>query len=74
LTQKRSIPKIKSIRIIKGEKGYWWASAYWSANIYQQAANNITSGSPYGSKGDSHWQQIALSEGWANYRKWYLDI
>jgi hypothetical protein len=57
---------------MKSEKGYWWASAYWSANIYQQAANSITSGSPYGSKGDSHWQQIALSEGWANYREWVM--
>ena len=72
MTQKRSIPKIKSIQIIKGEKGYWWASAYWSANIYQQAANQIGSGYPYGSKGDSRWQQIALSEGWSNYREQVL--
>ena len=57
---------------MKSEKGYWWASDYWSANVYQQAANNIASGSSYGNKGDSRWQQIALSEGWANYREWKL--
>lgn len=57
---------------MKSEKGYCWASDYWSANIYQQAANQIGSGDPYGSKGDSRWQQIALSEGWANYREWKM--
>jgi len=56
---------IKNIGIIS-------ASDYWSANIYQQEANQIGSGRPYGSKGDSRWQQIALSEGWANYREWKM--
>jgi len=57
---------------MKSEKGYWWASDYWSANVYQQAANQISSGHPYGSKGDNRWQQIALSEGWASYREQVL--
>jgi hypothetical protein len=65
------IPDIKHEDMIS-EKGLLWASDYWSANVYQQAANNIVSGSSYDSKGDSRWQQIALSEGWANYREWKM--
>jgi hypothetical protein len=59
---------------MKSEKGYLWASDYWSANVYQQASNTINSsdGRPYGKKSDTRWQIIALSEGWANYREWYL--
>jgi len=48
------------------EKGIFFASDYWSANVYRQASNG------YGKKGDSDWQIIALSEGWANYREWLL--
>ncbi len=54
------------------EKGLLWASDYWSANVYQQASNSINTGGSYGSKGDSRWQIIALSEGWANYREQVL--
>lgn len=57
---------------MKSEKGFWWASDYWSSNVVQQAQNTIDNDKPYGNKGDSRWQQIALSEGWANYREWYL--
>lgn len=57
---------------MKSEKGSLWASDYWSANVYQQASNELTENNPYGSKGDTRWQIIALSEGWANYREWRL--
>ena len=53
-------------------KGYDWASGYWSANAGQQATNSVVTGHPYGAKGNSNWQIIALSEGWANYREWLL--
>jgi hypothetical protein len=54
------------------EKGILWASDYWSANVYQQANNTLETDSAYRHKGAERWQQIALSEGWANYREWYL--
>jgi hypothetical protein len=54
------------------EKGLWWASDYWSANVYRQVKNELDDGSPYGSYGDTRWQIIALSEGWASYREWKL--
>lgn len=54
---------------MKSEKGTLWASDYWSANVYQQAKNFIENDNSYGAKGDSRWQIIALSEGWANYRE-----
>lgn len=60
------------LKCMTKEKGLLWASDYWSANVYQQATNTINNGSPYGAKYDSRWQQIALSEGWANYREWLL--
>jgi hypothetical protein len=53
-------------------KGLLWASDYWSANVYQQAKNEIDNDNAYGSKGDTRWQIIALSEGWANFREWKL--
>jgi hypothetical protein len=53
---------------MKNEKGLLWASDYWSQNVYQQAKNDINSGSPYGAVGGDSWQIIALSEGWAEYR------
>lgn len=55
-------------------KGYNFASDYWSHNVYQQAKNATSAqdGIPYGEKGDKNWQYIALSEGWANYRQWKL--
>ena len=45
--------------------------------MYQQASNTFKDyngdgkkdGKPYGKKGDEWWQQIALSESWANYRE-----
>lgn len=56
-------------------KGYNFASDYWSHNVYQQAKNAISAqdGIPYGKKGDENWQYIALSEGWANYRQWKMS-
>ena len=56
-------------------KGYNFASDYWSHNVYQQAKNAITSPdkNPYGVKGDENWEYIALSEGWANYRQWKMS-
>lgn len=68
------------VKRMTSEKGLLWASDYWSANVYQQAANTFKDydgdgkkdGKPYGFKGNERWQQIALSEGWANYREEYL--
>ncbi len=57
---------------MKKEENFFWASDYWSQNVYQQAKNEIDNDSPYGAVGDDHWQIIALSEGWANYREEYL--
>ncbi len=54
---------------LKNDKGFLWASDYWSRNVYQQARNEIATDSPYGSKGDENWQIIALAEGWASYRE-----
>jgi hypothetical protein len=57
---------------MKSDKGYWWASDYWSTVVYREAKNAITTSSSYGSKGDDSWQVIALAEGWAYYREWDL--
>jgi hypothetical protein len=58
---------------MKSEKGYWWASDYWSTLVYREITNSaFKGGNPYGSKGDDSWQIIALAEGWANYREWDL--
>jgi len=54
---------------MKTDKNLLWASDYWSKVVYQQAKNELSAGSPYGKKGDSNWQRIALTEGWANYRQ-----
>ena len=54
---------------MKSDKNLLWASDYWSKVVYQQAKNELSAGSPYGKKGDSNWQIIALAEGWANYRQ-----
>ena len=43
-------------------------SAEGGSNSLCLAINN----SPYGNKGDSNWEVIALSEGWANYRQWKM--
>lgn len=60
---------------IRSEKGYWWASKYWSKNVYQQLRNTMErDGDPYGIKGGENWQIIALSEGWANYREQYMAV
>jgi hypothetical protein len=57
---------------MKSEKGYWWASDYWSTIVYREIRNSILKGNPYAGKGDDSWQVIALAEGWANYREWDL--
>jgi hypothetical protein len=57
---------------MRSEKGYYWASDYWSHVVLQEASNYIRTNGSYGSKGDDNWQVIALAEGWANYREWDL--
>ncbi len=63
------------VQAMKNNKGVWFASKYWSNNVYQQAKNAMTSpnGDPYGAKGGDYWEYIALSEGWANYRQWKIS-
>ena len=55
------------------DHGFKLASEFWSTNVVQQAYNDISKDNPYGKKGDPNWQQIALSEGWANYRQWKMS-
>jgi hypothetical protein len=57
---------------MKSEKGYWWASDYWSTIVYREVVNELFDGNPYAGKGDDNWQVIALAEGWAYYREEYL--
>jgi hypothetical protein len=57
---------------MRSEKGYFWASDYWSHVVLQEVKNDKNTGSPYGGRGDDNWQVIALAEGWANYREEYL--
>lgn len=60
------------LTMMVNEKNFFWASDYWSANVYQQAKNGSTRDKdPYGKKGGKRWQTIALSEGWAYFREWY---
>ncbi len=46
-------------------------SRYWSSLVGTEVARTIASAGddPYGKKGDTSWQQVALCEGWANYRE-----
>lgn len=60
------------LRRMKSEKGFLWASDYWSHVVLQEASNYEKTGGSYGNKGDTNWQIIALAEGWANYREWDL--
>lgn len=50
------------------------ASLYWSDVVAYEVYHSVKSGfkSPYGSVGDTGWQQIALVEGWAYFREWYM--
>lgn len=52
--------------------GFSSASIYWSNVVSYEAQKYVENGSPYGSIGDYNWEQIALVEGWANYREWYM--
>ena len=55
---------------MKNDKGYGSASAYWTSLVGTEVGNTIAGKSSYSTKGDNNWQQVALCEGWANYRKW----
>jgi hypothetical protein len=57
---------------MQSEKGFFWASDYWSHVVLQEVKNYKNTGDSYGSKGDDNWQVIALAEGWAYYREWNL--
>ncbi|MDR2423126.1 MAG: hypothetical protein LBD59_00190 [Prevotellaceae bacterium] len=57
---------------MKSEKGYYWASDYWSNIVLREASNSVNTGSSYGQRGGDGWQIIALTEGWAYYREWDL--
>ncbi len=63
-----------NFRRVRNEKGVVYADSYWNSVVSTEVRHNISSGggSPYGKKGDSNWEQIALVEGWANYREWDL--
>lgn len=57
---------------VKNEKGYGAATAFWTSLVGTEGGHSITSlgKSSYGKKGDNNWEQVALCEGWANYREW----
>ena len=59
-----------NLQCVKNEKGTGEASRYWSSLVGTEVGNTIATTHPYGKKGDSNWQQVALCEGWANYREW----
>ncbi len=56
-------------RCVESQKGYWYASDYWSSVI----GSEIVLKDNYGSKGDNNWEQIALVEGWAFYNEKRYD-
>lgn len=58
---------------MQSDKGKTWGDEYWSMIVYQEVKNSLKTGGSYGKKGDDNWQIIALAEGWANYRQWYLS-
>ncbi|MDD3078576.1 MAG: hypothetical protein PHH37_05680 [Paludibacter sp.] len=57
---------------MKNEKGYGAASAFWTSLVGTEGGHSVASfgDSSYGKKSDTNWQQVALCEGWANYREW----
>ena len=59
----------------KKDNDIFVASWYWSNVVAYEADHSIndTIYGTYGKIGDSGWEQIALAEGWANYRAWYLS-
>ena len=60
---------------MKVTKGLFWASDYWSQIVYQQAYNSLKGFSAYGSSvNDANGQIIALTEGWAKFREWYMGM
>lgn len=67
-------------RRIQIEKGHGIASDYWSKLIGTEVGHSVASmldanPSPYGIRGDNNWEQVALAEGWANYRgTWKLPL
>ncbi len=54
---------------VESQKGYWYASDYWSSVI----GTEILHENHYGSKGNNNWEQIALVEGWAFYNEKKFD-
>ncbi len=48
------------------------ASYYWSEIISYEGEYYLNTGHPYGSVNVGNWEIIALAEGWANYREWYM--
>jgi hypothetical protein len=65
---------VSQLERMKKEKGYFWASDYWSHIVLQEASNDMNNGVTYGTKGNANWQIIALTEGWAYYREWRMAI
>ncbi|OJV44870.1 MAG: hypothetical protein BGO29_08095 [Bacteroidales bacterium 36-12] len=61
-----------NLQRVISEKGYWTASDFWSQMIGTEVGHSVASGHPYGAKGDTNWQQVALCEGWAYYRGWQM--
>lgn len=55
------------------EYGYTRASIHWSDVIAYEVNHTINDdGRTYGTIGDDNWELIALTEGWAYYREWYM--
>ncbi|MDR2651408.1 MAG: hypothetical protein LBC68_03715 [Prevotellaceae bacterium] len=51
------------------------AVEYWNYVVFYEADHTLNyNRDTYGSKGDWEWERIALTEGWAKFREWYLGI
>lgn len=63
-----------NFRRVKIEKGHGVASGYWSHLVGTEVGHNLTGNGSYGVYGDNNWEQVALCEGWANYREYRLKL
>jgi len=50
------------------------AISYWNAVMNYEIDHTLDDGNPYGKKGDTGWERIALTEGWGAFREWYLGM
>lgn len=61
-------------KIVKDIKGYTYANIYWNDLIATEVGHAVSSKGAdfYGIQGNKNWEQVALCEGWANYREYRM--